>query len=186
MRYKKEEITAVDKICFATTKLVLTNGYHDVNVSDIIKEADVSRSTFYVYFKNKEEIIIRICDHILDHVFSKHLFMEDDQDFSKYSEKDLKDIIIRSFKNFSDEGELVLSILDSGASSIFLKRLRKQLDQLIIAMIDRKIIGDNEVPKEIKIHQYIIGYTTLLQYFLRNKNKIKSETIADYYFELYK
>ena len=75
MRYKKEEITAVDKICFATTKLVLTNGYHDVNVSDIIKEADVSRSTFYVYFKNKEEIIIRICDHILDHVFSKHLFI---------------------------------------------------------------------------------------------------------------
>ena len=69
---------------------------------------------------------------------------------------------------------------------LYIQGLRKQLDQLIIAMIDRKIIGDNEVPKEIKIHQYIIGYTTLLQYFLRNKNKIKPETIADYYFEIYK
>ena len=186
MRYKKEEIAAIDKISFATTKLILTNGYHDVNISDIIKEADVSRSTFYIYFKNKEQIITRICDHILDHVFSRHLFEEKGQDFSQYSDSNLKDIIIRSFKNFSDEGELVLSILDSGASSIFLKRLRMQLDKLIITMINRKIIGNNDIPEEIKIHQYIIGYTTLLQYFLRNKNKVKPEKIAEYYFELYK
>ena len=186
MRYKKEEVSAIDKICLATTRLILVKDYHSLTNSDIIKEAKVSRSTFYIYFKNKEQILIYICDHIFDHIFSKNLYKEKNHDFSKHGNDDLKNILIHSFYHFLEEGELVLSILDSGASSIFLKRLRSRLKPLIVSLIDNKIIGHNDIPMDIKVHQYINGYTSLLQYFLRHATDIKPETIADYYFTLYK
>ena len=175
MRYKKEEVSAIDKICLATTRLLLAKDYHSLTNSDIIKEAKVSRSTFYIYFRNKEQILIYICDHIFDHIFSKNL----------YKRMDLKSVLTHSFYHFSEEGELVLSILDSGASSIFLKRLRSRLKPLIESLIENKNIGNNDIPIDIKVHQYINGYTSLLQYYLRHATDIKPETIAEYYFTLY-
>ena len=186
MRYKKEEVSAVDKICLATTRLILVKNYHSLTNSDIIKEAKVSRSTFYIYFKNKEQILIYVCDHVFDHIFSKNLYKEKNHDFSKHSENDLRNILVHSFYHFSEEGELVLSILDSGASSIFLKRLRNRLKPLVTSLIDNNIIGHNDIPMDIKVHQYINGYTSLLQYYLRHANDMKPETIAEYYFTLYK
>ena len=94
--------------------------------------------------------------------------------------------MVHSFYHFSEEGELVLSILDSGASSIFLKRLRNRLKPLVTSLIDNNIIGHNDIPMDIKVHQYINGYTSLLQYYLRHANDMKPETIAEYYFTLYK
>lgn len=182
MRYKKEEVSAIDKICLATTRLILVKDYHAITNSDIISEAEISRSTFYIYFRNKEQIVTYISDHLFDHIFSKILY----KDFESNNENDYKNILIRSFHHFSEEGELVLSILDSGASSIFLKRLRSRLKPLIVSLIEHKIIGQNDIPMDIKVHQYINGYTSLLQYYLRHATDIKPETIAEYYFNLYK
>ena len=182
MRYKKEEVSAIDKICLATTRLLLAKEYHTISNSDIISEAKVSRSTFYIYFRNIEQIITYISDHLFDHIFSKNLY----KDFENNSDHDLKNILVRSFYHFLEEGELVLSILNSGASSIFLSRLRKRLKPLITSLIEFKIIGNNDIPLDIKIHQYINGYTSLLQYYLRHANDVKPETIAEYYLILYK
>lgn len=186
MRYKSEEITAIDKICLATTRLILTCNYHQINNTNIIKEAQVSRSTFYIYFKNKEDILIYMCDHILDHIFSKNIYKEKDHDFSNDSNKDLKNILVHSFYHFLEEGEFIVAVLDSGASSTFLNCLRKRLKPLISSLIEHKIIGNNDIPLDIKIHQYINGYTSLLQYYLRHANDIKPEIICNYYLTLYK
>lgn len=182
MRYKKNDITAIDKICLATSRLLLDVDYHEINNSSIIKEAHVSRSTFYIYFKNKEQVLIYMYDHIFDHIFSKNLYKEN----SNYSNNDLKDILVRSFYHFLEEGEFIIAVLNSGASSTFLNRLRKRLKPLISLLIEKKIIGNNDIPIDIKIHQYINGYTSLLQYYLRHANDIKPEIISEYYLTLYK
>jgi len=38
-------------------ELMFKNGFEDVSVSDICKEAEVSRTTFYLHFKCKEQLI---------------------------------------------------------------------------------------------------------------------------------
>ncbi|MBF0106868.1 MAG: TetR/AcrR family transcriptional regulator [Deltaproteobacteria bacterium] len=47
-------------------------GYSDVSVSDLVKDARVSRGTFYLYFKSKEEIFNRLLNNftceILEHI----------------------------------------------------------------------------------------------------------------------
>lgn len=186
MRYKKEEISALNKIYNAMITLLNEKSYTSINNSQIIKKAEISRSTYYIYFKNKDQIISTICDDTFNHIFNTHLTKEKHHDFSKDHPDELKHIIVHSYYHFLEDRDLVLSILNSGASSIFLNQLRKRIKPLVVSLIDKKIIGNNSVPLDIKTHQYVNGYTALLQYYLRHAEDLKPETISEYYFMMCK
>lgn len=46
----------------AAIKVFARKGYHAASIDDIIKEADVARGTFYLYFEGKKEIFLAIID----------------------------------------------------------------------------------------------------------------------------
>lgn len=184
MRYKKDELSALDKIYVATALLIKNIDYNQINCSTIIKTAHISRSTFYFYFKNKDQVVMHVCDDIFDHIFNRQLTKERNHDFSKDKPDELKHFITHSFYHFLDEREPVLAILDSNASPIFMNRLRKRLKPLITLLVEKKIIGNNDIPHDIKIHQYINGYTALLQYYLRHEHNLPPSEISEYYFKL--
>ena len=48
-----------------------SKGYHQTQISDIIKEAGVARGTFYLYFKSKREIFDSIMTELFDMVSSQ-------------------------------------------------------------------------------------------------------------------
>jgi len=50
----------------AAARLLDRIGYHDLRVSDIHEEAEVSNALFYVYFKNKEVIAQEVLDGFLE------------------------------------------------------------------------------------------------------------------------
>lgn len=182
MRYKKDELPALNKIYDASIALIKEKDYNKINNSEIIRKAGVSRSTFYIYFKSKDQIFTHICDDIFDHVFSKKLSKEKMHDFSKEKSEDLIKKVVHSFYHFLEDKELILAILNSGASPIFLKQLRKRLKPLIESLVEKRIIGNNSIPLEMKVHQYINNYTSLLQYYLRHEPNLSPEIISDYYF----
>jgi len=55
---EKMELFHRDNIADAAEKLFLVNGIDKTSMDQIAKEADYSKSTIYVYFKNKEEIVL--------------------------------------------------------------------------------------------------------------------------------
>ena len=124
MRYKKTEESALSKIYNAAATLMQEFDYDKINCSMILKRADVSRSTFYTYFKTKESIITYICDDIFDQIFK-----------SKKSSCDKQ--ITASLAYFYKNKELILPVLNSGASSIFLKSLRKRLKPIVEELIEQ-------------------------------------------------
>ena len=186
MRYKKDELTALERIYDATAALIQREDYNKINCSTIINEAKISRSTFYFYFKSKDQVVMHVCDDIFNHIFDHHLAKEKHHDFSKEKPDNLKHMIVHSFYHFSEERDFILAILNSNASAIFLSRLRKRLKPLVTSLVEKKIIGNNDIPEEIQIHQYINGYTALLQYYLRHGFYLDPEKIRDYYFKFYK
>ena len=46
-------------------KLFAKHGYYEINVEDILRDAHISRGTFYIYFKNKEDLFISILEKFL-------------------------------------------------------------------------------------------------------------------------
>lgn len=49
-----------DAILEAAVKVIAENGYHNAQVSKIAREAGVADGTIYLYFKNKEDVLISL------------------------------------------------------------------------------------------------------------------------------
>ena len=63
----------------AFNRLVVTRHYQDIHVAEIISEADVSRSTFYEHFRNKEDILRHSISAVLS-VLATAGFSADNED----------------------------------------------------------------------------------------------------------
>lgn len=48
----------------ALTELILERGFEDVRVQDVIDRADVGRTSFYTYFKSKEDLLLQNLDDL--------------------------------------------------------------------------------------------------------------------------
>ena len=54
-----------ERIIGAAVKVFAKNGFHNSKVSEIAKEADVADGTIYLYFKNKDDILISLFESSL-------------------------------------------------------------------------------------------------------------------------
>src|SRR4030095_1912576 len=57
------------RILQAAVKVFARTGYHGARVSEIARRADVADGTIYLYFRNKEDILVSLFDEIM----SEHL-----------------------------------------------------------------------------------------------------------------
>jgi TetR/AcrR family fatty acid metabolism transcriptional regulator len=57
------------RILQAAVKVFARKGYHGARVSEIARRADVADGTIYLYFRNKEDILVSLFDEIM----SEHL-----------------------------------------------------------------------------------------------------------------
>ena len=55
----------------ALMELILEKGYDAVTVEDITERADLGRTTFYLHYKNKEELLLGAIDEIADELKEK-------------------------------------------------------------------------------------------------------------------
>jgi TetR/AcrR family transcriptional regulator, fatty acid metabolism regulator protein len=55
-----------NQILDGAKKLIARNGYYGTHVEDILREVKIGKGTFYLYFKNKEDLFISILERFLD------------------------------------------------------------------------------------------------------------------------
>ncbi len=84
MPRKKAEKSIID----AAIKVFAKKGFSGTTVKDIIKEARISRGTFYLYYKNKTEIFNELLENFMKEVI---------QDFA-----DIHYDTLRTYKDFCD------------------------------------------------------------------------------------
>lgn len=80
---KQKEISLYD----AAYDLFTTKGINDTAISDIVKKAGVAKGTFYLYFKDKYDILDKIILNKSAHVLSEAI----------------KQTKLKAFENFEDE-----------------------------------------------------------------------------------
>ncbi len=56
-RHQRRRMHTRQKITRATLDLILERGYAAITIQDITQRADVGRGTFYLHFKDKEEVL---------------------------------------------------------------------------------------------------------------------------------
>ncbi len=70
--------TTKEKLLTAARKTFHDKGFHNSTVEDIIYEAGLARGTFYIYFKNKEDIFEHLLKQVVEEM-SEHASSRYDQ-----------------------------------------------------------------------------------------------------------
>lgn len=66
---KKSNTEKYQKIIDAAIKVFSKKGFFNSKVSDVATEANIADGTIYLYFKNKDNLLISIFEHSMDYFF---------------------------------------------------------------------------------------------------------------------
>jgi AcrR family transcriptional regulator len=72
----------------ALIQLMQEKRYDKITVQDIIDRADVGRSTFYAHYLDKEDLLLRQFEEVLD-LFSQHLELDESRAYARMNVKGL-------------------------------------------------------------------------------------------------
>ncbi len=182
---EKNQSDKYQKIIQAATHVFASKGFYNSKVADIAKEADVADGTIYLYFKNKDDLLISIFESSIDgfihsvettirdtknpieklHQFIRlHLaLVQDNQDIAqvlqielRQSSKFMKEYAATRFREYLD---IVARIIEEGQQQELFK---KELNPMILK---RAIFGAID--------------EMALEWVLMKKKKYKMEEVAD-------
>lgn len=117
----------------AFNQLVLAKPYAEFHISDVIKLADVSRSTFYEHFRSKDDIL-RLC---LTHVLGPLA----EAGFSGSDYGQLK-MVLEHFQEFEEQTKVYLN---GPAATVVMQRLAELIEPLLNTERDPKSALSNRL-----------------------------------------
>lgn len=119
------------QIIEAALQVIAENGYHASQVSKIAKQADVADGTIYLYFKNKEDILISVFKEKMGS-FIKHIEYKIKQEAT--ADKQLLTLIETHFNQLSENKYLaIVTQLELRQSK---PKLREEINNVLKAYLD--------------------------------------------------
>lgn len=146
-----------EKIMSSATELFSSKGYAETTITDITSHAKISKETFYIHFKNKEELFIG-CADIVFHDMYNSVWQEikDEKNIIERSKKRAR-AFITSFPKWITMMNLVRS-LSVGNNPIFKEKFNNLLSQMINPMSHDYDIFKRESNISEKTDSAIAGY----------------------------
>lgn len=134
------------QIIEAAVKVIAENGYHGSQVSKIAKEANVADGTIYLYFKNKEHILVSLFEEKMGEFIER---IAKAIEGSESAPDQLYTLIEMHFKQLSSDYYLaIVTQLELRQSNI---SLRLQINQVLKPYL--KVI-DGIIQRGIRQHQF--------------------------------
>lgn len=137
------------QIIEAAVKVIAENGYHASQVSKIAKMAGVADGTIYLYFKNKEDILVSVFEEKMGQFIEQIAFSISLKD---NADKKLLTLIEMHFSQLSDDHPLAivtqLELRQSNSALRFqineiLKPYLTVIDEIITEGMEEKVFQDD-------------------------------------------
>lgn len=184
-----------NQILDGAKKLISRNGYYGTHVEDILREVKIGKGTFYLYFKNKDDLFISILERFLDEWEQSVLGVTTEQ-----GQSDLQTyfpaMITRSLY-FFQQNEYLCNIylrIGPGISEIFEPYIERFEQRMLKYVIDelQKGVGAGLFRKDIDIEvtaNIIVGAHLRLAYYYfvvkkRKRAKPGIEHLSDEFFKM--
>ena len=157
----------------ALLALMRTRGYAQITVTDICREADIPRRTFYHYFDCKEAVLRAVVESMLNECFLEVML-----EFNRGYEV-MKESLIRNFRYWQGEAREKLDLLlDNGLSGEMMQCALRWLESERLGLLHRPGLTEKEL--EIITMVGTSGFFTLLMYWRRNNYRETPEEMADF------
>ncbi|MFJ7973282.1 TetR/AcrR family transcriptional regulator [Psychrobacillus sp. NPDC096389] len=163
--------------------LIREKGYKNVTVTDIVERADYNRSTFYLYFKDKEDLTEELVSEILEELhYSFHVPFEDIEDIKYNRILPSSNTFFQHLYNYKNFYSL-LTIEDTipGLQQSFLGKMKEIFDA--ISYIDNE---NEEIQiKHFNTYKMYGSYGVLLEW-IKGGYRQSPDEIAENLLEIFK
>ncbi len=121
------------------TEIFAKKGYENTDVVDILKAANISKSTFYYYFKSKRDLyeimIQEFFNEIMKVIWStEYRTLKNREEIEKYIEK-----LVNTYADFAEKYSSMIKIILSEATIVnpeFGEVLDRNIEALLLTIVD--------------------------------------------------
>lgn len=138
----KQKKPKYKQIIDAAVIVIAENGYHQAQVSKIAKQAGVADGTIYLYFKNKEDILVSLFQEKMGNFIEK---IEEEIELKQTAAEKLYSLIEKHFSLLSEDHHLaIVTQLELRQSN---KELRLRINEVLkgyLNVVDKIITAGKE------------------------------------------
>ena len=136
---KEKKLEKKDKIAKVSLRVFAEKGFQNTDINDILKEADISKSTFYYYFKSKRELYEIIVNEFFMELIklawtTEYRTLSNISEIESYISK-----LIDNYAYFAEEYGDIIKIIFTEAPAIdkdFAKSMERNVDGLLLTVVD--------------------------------------------------
>jgi TetR/AcrR family fatty acid metabolism transcriptional regulator len=140
------------QILEAAVKIFARQGFHQSTIAQIAKEAGVADGTIYLYFKNKDDILVQFFSHRAKQVFES---FREEVDRGQTSLDKLRNLISRHLTEFQrDRNGAVVYQVETHQSSRLAEEQIKEMSQMYRDLIS-EIVEQGQQEGEIRKDLYV-------------------------------
>jgi len=162
----------------ALMSLILERKYEFITVEEILDRADVGRSTFYLHFRGKDDLLVNGFQYLQS-------FLESAEEGSRTPPPNSYERIIGfslpMFEHALEYRRVNRALLGSGAEAVVRRRIHTILSGIVSRELKRELQGrkhaDIPVPAELLAHFLVSTYVSVLSWWLNSKNPVAPKDI---------
>lgn len=175
----------------ALLDLILEKGFDLVTVEDITQRADVSRATFYLHYKDKEDLLLENINEMIDDLFDQitHVPLSE-WNFASPPEQPIAYPILLIFRHAAENADIYRIILRGAGAAKGTARLRKIISNLVSQFIQMKD-ADGSLRSQIQIPMdYFANYFTgallgIVNWWLESGQPYRPDEMAAMYQQMF-
>lgn len=165
----------------ALLQLVIERGYDALTISDITDRADLRRATFYLHYKDKDELLLRTLDELLDGLVAR-LETQRSDDF--LGGKSSAAVFEATFRFVAENVPLYRALLHGQGGMRIMGHIREYLSRLLVKDLQGLPPHQLQIPAAV-LANYIAGAeTAMIAWWLENDCPYPPEVMATMVFQL--
>jgi AcrR family transcriptional regulator len=163
----------------ALLSLLKEKRYVDISVQDIIERADIARSTFYVHYMDKDDLLVGKWG-----VFASNLGHQATQMI--HEQKTSESIFPTRvwFQHIRAQNELLKIIAKDSAIDLAMKTLHGILRNDVQAKVGKHLSADDSVPASLVVEYMANALMTLIKWWIKHKMPYSPERMDEIFQQL--
>ncbi|MED0960680.1 TetR/AcrR family transcriptional regulator [Bacillus paramycoides] len=181
---KHRSLETKKKLLHSGYTIFINNGFQKTTITQIIKHAETGYGTAYVYFKNKDDLLIILMEDVMNRFYDIA-----ERSFTPNTKSEAQQMIqnqVRAFLQLAEEERAILQVVEEAIR--LSKEIRQKWDEIrerFIKSITQDItysqenkLAHPELNKEIVAHAWFAMNEMFLWTIVQNDKKLDLEEVV--------
>ncbi len=159
--------------------LIREKGYDAITVQNITDHANLGRATFYLHFRDKDDLLVSMMEEIQQDVMERTMPIVDDPHYLL----DGQPPSLFAFQHAGEHAAFYRAMLGEGGLAGVFTRYRQSGAERVQAQLE-PTLRESAVPVEILSHYLMGGLNALLAWWLEHDRPHSAEYMANVFHQL--